>query len=81
MTETNAETVRAEVRAWLEANWDPNLGLIEWRNRLIDSGWGAPHWPQNFRPSALVAPHAPQVMSGMVRPTAGSPRAQTPSAS
>ena len=40
------DAVRAEVRAWLDANWDPELGLVEWRNRLIDSGWGVPHWPK-----------------------------------
>jgi alkylation response protein AidB-like acyl-CoA dehydrogenase len=43
MSET---TVRAEVRGWLETNFDPELGLIEWRNKLADSGWGAPHWPK-----------------------------------
>lgn len=46
MTMTTPEAVAAEVRAWLERNWDPNLGLVEWRNKLIDSGWGAPHWPK-----------------------------------
>jgi alkylation response protein AidB-like acyl-CoA dehydrogenase len=46
MTEMTAEAVRAEARAWLEQNWDPNLGLIAWRNMLVDSGWGAPHWPK-----------------------------------
>jgi alkylation response protein AidB-like acyl-CoA dehydrogenase len=45
MTEMTEESVRAEVRSWLEANWDPNLGLVEWRTRLIDARWGAPHWP------------------------------------
>jgi alkylation response protein AidB-like acyl-CoA dehydrogenase len=40
--------VRAEVRAWLEASWDPGLGLVEWRNRLADSGWGVPHWPREW---------------------------------
>jgi len=39
-------SVRAEARAWLEANWDPDLGLVEWRNKLIDSGWGVPGWPK-----------------------------------
>lgn len=34
-----------EVRQWLEATWNPDLGLIEWRNLLADSGWGVPHWP------------------------------------
>ena len=45
MSELNETSVRAEVRAWLEANWNPDLGLVEWRNKLADSGWGAPHWP------------------------------------
>jgi alkylation response protein AidB-like acyl-CoA dehydrogenase len=45
MTELTEAALRAEVRAWLEANWNPELGLVEWRNRLIDSGWGVPHWP------------------------------------
>ncbi len=41
MNDISESTVRAEVRAWLEANWNPELGLIEWRNKLADSGWGA----------------------------------------
>ena len=45
MSEPTEATVRAEVRAWLEANWNPDLGLVEWRNKLVDSGWGVPHWP------------------------------------
>ena len=45
MSEMTEDSVRAECRAWLEANWDPERGLIEWRNMLVDSGWGAPHWP------------------------------------
>jgi len=48
MGEFTEEGVRAEVRAWLEANWNPDLGLVEWRNRLIDSGWGVPHWPRQW---------------------------------
>ena len=34
--------------AWLEANWNPDYGLVEWRNKLIESGWGAPHWPKQW---------------------------------
>ena len=40
MTEETEASVRSEVRAWLEANWSPDRGLVEWRNMLIDSGWG-----------------------------------------
>ena len=48
MSETTETSVRAEVRAWLEANFNPDLGLVEWRNRLIDSGWGVPSWPKDW---------------------------------
>jgi len=41
----DAESVRREVRAWLEANWNPDQSLVEWRNKLADSGWGCPTWP------------------------------------
>ncbi len=55
MTELTEASVRAEVRAWLEANFDPNLGLVEWRNKLIDSGWGVPTWPKQWYGRELPA--------------------------
>jgi alkylation response protein AidB-like acyl-CoA dehydrogenase len=45
MTTPTEPTIRAEIRDWLIANWDPNLSLLEWRERLVSSGWGAPSWP------------------------------------
>ena len=48
MSENLEATVRAEVRAWLEANWDPSLSLLEWRNMLAESGWGMPVWPREW---------------------------------
>ena len=48
MSEPSEESVRSDVRAWLEANWNPDYGLVEWRNKLVDSGWGAPHWPRQW---------------------------------
>ena len=45
LTEAN---VRADVQAWLAANWDADLGLVEWRNILADSGWGMPAWPTEW---------------------------------
>ena len=61
MTDMTAEAVRAEVRAWLQENWDPNLGLVEWRNKLADSGWGAPHWPKEWYGRDLPAGLVPVV--------------------
>ena len=48
MTEHTEQSIRAEVSAWLKANWSADLGLVEWRNKLADSGWGAPHWPKRW---------------------------------
>jgi alkylation response protein AidB-like acyl-CoA dehydrogenase len=53
MSEATEASVRAEVRAWLEANWSLDHGLVEWRNKLIDSGWGVPSWPTDWFGRAL----------------------------
>jgi alkylation response protein AidB-like acyl-CoA dehydrogenase len=37
--------VRDELRRWLEANWDPDLALVEWRVRLVAGRWAVPSWP------------------------------------
>ncbi len=59
MAAHNEAAIRAEARAWIAANWDPELALAEWRGRLADSGWGMPHWPVEWHgrglPVALVA--------------------------
>ncbi|MDX2156877.1 MAG: acyl-CoA dehydrogenase family protein [Hyphomicrobiaceae bacterium] len=67
MSHVDAETVRAEVRAWLEANWNPGYGLLEWRNKLIDSGWGAPSWPKRWYGRDLPVGLAPIVDEEMDR--------------
>ncbi len=67
MSELTAESVRAEVRAWLEANWNPDLGLIEWRNKLIDSGWGVPTWPSRWLGRDLPQALEPVVEEEMQR--------------
>ena len=48
MSNVNEAEVRAEVREWLAANWDPEMSLVEWRSKLADSGWGMPQWPQEL---------------------------------
>jgi alkylation response protein AidB-like acyl-CoA dehydrogenase len=52
---TEAE-VRAAIRDWLAANWDPDMPLVEWRRKLADSGWGMPQWPEEWCGRGL--PHA-----------------------
>src|SRR5215467_8200820 len=48
MSTVSEAQVRAEVREWLAANWDPDMSLVEWRSRLADSGWGMPQWPREW---------------------------------
>src|SRR5271163_275158 len=48
MDKVSEAEVRAEVREWLAANWDPDMSLVEWRSKLADSGWGMPQWPKEW---------------------------------
>ena len=41
-------TLRAEARAWYEANWDPALPTGEWFRRLMTDRWGYPGWPRRW---------------------------------
>ena len=46
MTDTAVrDEVTEAVTAWLEENWDPELTVGEWWERLGLSGWGTPTWP------------------------------------
>ncbi len=53
--------VRAELRAWLATNWDPDLSLAEWRRRLAASGWGCPTWPPEWCGRGLPASAADEL--------------------
>jgi alkylation response protein AidB-like acyl-CoA dehydrogenase len=41
------EDVRAEVKAWLEENWDPDRKVGEWWDVLARSGYAAPTFPED----------------------------------
>jgi alkylation response protein AidB-like acyl-CoA dehydrogenase len=42
--EATASSVRREARDWIEENFDPQLSLRAWLERLADSGWARPGW-------------------------------------
>jgi alkylation response protein AidB-like acyl-CoA dehydrogenase len=44
MSAMSRESIQQEVREWLNTNWDPQLSLQAWRERLVDSGWAVPSW-------------------------------------
>ncbi|MGH9193856.1 MAG: acyl-CoA dehydrogenase family protein, partial [Acidimicrobiales bacterium] len=45
---TAGPDIVAEVKDWLAANWDPDLPVAEWWERLGASGWGVPTWPTDW---------------------------------
>jgi alkylation response protein AidB-like acyl-CoA dehydrogenase len=49
------DATRREVTAWLAENWDPDLSLVQWRTRLVDSGWACPSWPTEWFGRGLSA--------------------------
>ena len=54
MTESE-QSLRDEVRAWLDEHWSVDRPLLEWRNLLADSGWGCPSWPVEWFGRGLSA--------------------------
>ena len=54
-TAMDATTISRQVRTWLAEQWDPGLSLIEWRERLVSSGWAAPSWPTEWFGRGLPA--------------------------
>jgi alkylation response protein AidB-like acyl-CoA dehydrogenase len=47
VSEPTVEQVRAEVRAWMAENWDADLTVGEWWERLAHSGYAAPTFPED----------------------------------
>src|SRR6202042_2749058 len=46
--DATASSVRREARDWIEENFDPQLSLRAWLERLARSGWAQPGWPQEW---------------------------------
>jgi len=54
-TVPSPEAVHEQCTAWLTENWNQELSLLEWRERLVDSGWAVPHWPTQWMGKGLPA--------------------------
>ena len=39
MSDMTTAEVRAELDAWLEENWDPDLTVADWWKRLYEARW------------------------------------------
>ena len=45
MSDMTTAEVRAELDAWLEENWDPDLTVADWWKRLYEARWTSPAMP------------------------------------
>ncbi len=70
-TTTATDDLTAEVTAWLDANWDPDLTVEEWWGRLGPSGWAVPTWPVESYGKGLSRSEGVRVMQTI----SGYPRA------
>jgi alkylation response protein AidB-like acyl-CoA dehydrogenase len=67
MTDTiqNTSDVVTEAKSWLEENWDPDLTVAEWWERLGLAGWAAPTLPTNAYGRGLSRNDAVQVQTAI----------------
>jgi len=60
VTDTATDVI-TELTAWLEQNWDPEITVAEWWERLGLAGWSAPSLPENAYGRALPRADAVRV--------------------
>ena len=46
MAERTLDDITEEVRAFVDGQWDPDLTVGEWWQRLYDGGWSHPLLPE-----------------------------------
>lgn len=73
---TTGEELLDELRTWLEENWDPDLTVADWWERLGLAGWAAPTLPTNAYGKGVARSLAVQVQQeinafGALAPPAG----------
>jgi len=64
------------VGAWIEANWNLDITLADWWQRLADAGYAFPHWPTGFGGSDMRAADASAIQQllgthGVIGPPTG----------
>src|SRR5947209_5836623 len=67
VAEETTTDVIDELTAWLEENWDPDLTVAEWWERLGLSGWAAPSLPENAYGKGLARNDAVRVQAEIAR--------------
>ncbi len=70
MSEVDEQLVVEQVLDWFHGAWDPDLSLLEWRERLVDSGWAVPSWSSDWFGRGLPA-WTDRVAHGAIRAVGG----------
>ena len=65
MSDITTADVRAELDAWLEENWDPDLTVVEWWKRLYEARWSSPAMPVEAGGRGYGRNLASEVTTGM----------------
>jgi len=60
---TTSGDLIAEFRAWLEENWNPDLTVGEWWERLGLAGWASPTLPANAYGHGVSRPEASRLLA------------------
>jgi alkylation response protein AidB-like acyl-CoA dehydrogenase len=55
MSDISEGDISTAVLDWFHDAWDPDLSLLEWRDRLVDSGWAVPSWSSAWHGRDLPA--------------------------
>ena len=70
MGEVTEQQVVEQVLDWFHDAWDPDLSLLEWRDRFVASGWAVPSWSADWYGRGLPA-WADRVAHGAIRAAGG----------
>jgi alkylation response protein AidB-like acyl-CoA dehydrogenase len=73
--ETTANSAQRAARDWIDENFDPQISLRAWLERLADSGWAAPRWPAEWYGRGLPPEQAAQTYAEFNRVDAPGPPA------
>jgi alkylation response protein AidB-like acyl-CoA dehydrogenase len=62
---TEGSDAVTEVKGWLAENWDPDLTVAEWWERLGAAGWAVPTWPVEWYGKGLSRAEAVRVQNAI----------------
>ena len=76
MSDPSSSDLRAEVREWLEENWDPDLTVDAWWKQVAAAGWTTPHfaveqWGRGLSRRSQAVVRSAFASFGALRPPGG----------